>query len=269
MLRRQAQTLWADVARHARTDAFARMRYATAQLVTARDATTRRRAAAVLERALKHPLPSTASVEAGIELSAYYTGQGRMADALRVLDECDQIIANWVSPGDTRPLWKAFERAVKLARDRAREPGKAEFERAEGLADNQRYDAAIALFEQVAQRYAESPYAPRSELAIGDCLIALGQPMQAEQRWNGFVANQPAGPWRGHALIRLINLHLEQFLDPARAAHYVELLNNSLTAALASREAEPSWQLVLGDVHYHIGLVTWMQGDAGRAMAAF
>lgn len=258
-LKKQAQAIWTRLTQAGQqTNPSAALRLATARLIVANDAAAPQSATS-LEELLQEPPSDVASVEAWIELANFHAGVGRQDEAVGALDAADNFITELLgSSEEGDPLWGVFRQAIKAARDRIHDPGRLEFDRAIGLMKAKRYEAARNQFALVIERFPRTDYSPRSELAIGDCWLSQGRADRAEQMWSEFVTIMPAGPWRGQAFVRLMDISLAENLDLPAAEQY----SSQATAALASMNAQSitspgGWTEVAYDLAFRQGIVAY------------
>lgn len=233
-------------------------------------------AVTVLEGLYKARQRRPATAEAAVELARLYVKVKRIDDAEKALRFAIAFL------GDKRNLVRmevTDERVVKPCIDAAQaalkglkyetDTGLEAFEAAEKLRKKKQWLAAYRAYHAVAKDFPETDYAPRSQLAMGHCLIGLNRGAQAVMHWRRFVEAQSAGPWRAQAFMALIDILLEERLDPVGAGKYAELARSALPTALADKKSADSWKAAAFDVHLRVGLVSFCQGLSAQAAEAF
>lgn len=136
------------------------------------------------------------------------------------------------------------------------------FEEAEALRQAGRFADALAKYREVISRFSESPEAHPSGLHVGMCLVALLRYQEAEKHWNDFTRTVPDGPYRGHALVGLADVHLEFYLDPKKAFDDLEKYFKGLEAG------HTTWSEAEGDAQFRRAAVAYIEGNAKAAAAA-
>jgi TolA-binding protein len=235
------------------------------------DAAKLREAIGILEPIVQARAEDTSTPEAALDLARLYVKVRRFDEAEKTLKAMPPWINKRLLLETPKPLGGPFLAAVKAALQRLkfqRDAGRAEFEAAEKLRAAKKWSAAALAYKAVARKFPDTDYAPRSELLIGHCYVALRRYSQAVRQWEAFIQASPSGPWRGQAQVELIDLHLEQNLDLARASRSANVARNSLPAALADKTASDSWKAVAFDVHLRIGIVAFARGQNAAAAAA-
>src|SRR5262249_22354994 len=150
-----------------------------------------------------------------------YAKAKRVDDATKALNFVESFLNAQTKIEMSATEAAPFLAAAKEAKDQLKyvgNDGLAEFERAAKLRTSGQFKDAITQYQQLVMKFSDTDFAPRSELNIGHCLIALNRLPDAVQQWKKFVTTAPTGPWRGQAFIALIDLNLEQALDLAEAA---------------------------------------------------
>jgi len=239
---RAAQSLWTELAREGQGDPYSRARTEIARGLGFEKSGQAAQAIESIEQITKQNLPSCVAVEAAIELALLYAHADRVRDATAQLDEADTILGYPESIALPGELQKAFAKGVKHARESIASKGHALFLLARGMQREKQYPRAIELFNQVSQDFPASDYAPRSQCEVGACLVSMGRQDEAIEHWRAFIAAAPAGPWRGQAFLRLIDIQLAErlrvYVDPQAsdaAKGFVELI---ATCGVASASAE-------------------------------
>ena len=242
----------------------------------ASDDAKRSQAIALLEQILKDRQMNTATPEADIDLARLYVQAKRFDDAEKTLkfviaflgDKRTLIRMELPDEAMVQPYVKAAKAALARLKYE-RDAGREEFEAAEKLRKQEKWLPAARAHQAIVKDFAETDYAPRSELHVGDCLLGLGRESQAVAHWKKFIEPQPAGPWRAQAYIKIIDYCLEQQLDLPEAGKYAELARSSLPTALADEKAGESWQAAAFDVQLRVGLVSFCENKSAVAAEAF
>jgi len=150
------------------------------------------RAIGLLENILKENQPNTATPEAAIELGRLYGKAGRFDEAKKALDFAVALMRDERTAGQmeiTDAQAKVYVDAGNAAIRQlayARDAGRVEFEaaeklykqaeRASGGAQARKYTEALEAYRKVARDFPDTEYGPRSELAVGRCLVGLRRP---------------------------------------------------------------------------------------------
>ena len=119
------------------------------------------------------------------------------------------------------------------------------------------YQAVIAATPPFVQQAA-------ARWAAGWCEVNLGRVDQAESRWQAMVIEAPSGPWRGHAMLGLIDVALEDRADPERAANLADILAKAVDEP---GERSPDWAGVRRDLLIRRCLLAVLAGDQAAATA--
>ncbi|MBS3762840.1 MAG: tetratricopeptide repeat protein, partial [Planctomycetes bacterium] len=239
----------------------------------------------LLEEVLKDNQPHTATPEAAILLGRIRAEAGQFEKARKALKFAIDLMGAEGAAGRLEipeKLTRVFLEEAKAVRKRLTyqsDAGRAEFEAAERLrraarADRGRerlrkYRKALQAYRELVRTFPRSGYAPRSQVAIGHCLIGLQMPGRAAAHWNKFVRAEPSGPWRGQAFVALIDLLLRQKLNLEKAAKCAELARPAVSRGLAGERSAASWKTVAREVWIRIGLVSFCRGEHEVAAEAF
>jgi len=274
----KARQLWKQLEKLSTLNSLlTRLKIAQAlELEAAADDAKRNQAIALLEQILKDRQMNLATPEAGIDLVRLYVQARRFDDAEKTLkfviaflgDKRTLIRMELPDEAMVQPHVKAAKAALARLKYE-RDAGREEFEAAEKLRKQEKWLQAARAYQSITKDFAETDYAPRSELHIGDCLLGLGRESQAVAHWKKFIEPLPAGPWRAHAYIKIIDYCLEQQLDLPEAGKYAALARSSLPTALADEKAGESWRAAAFDVQLRVGLVSFCEGKAAVAAEAF
>ena len=268
-----ARALWRRLAASTPAANVHRQAIARAVMLDA-DAERARLPAAVagLEQETKGKPVGTCAAEAAIELARLYVKARRFDDAQRTLefarDHLQETVKLEISEAVAAPFVHAAVDALKRLKDQ-RDAGRIEFEQAERLRRDEKFKDALAAYALVAKDFADTPYAPRSDLHVGHCLVGLGRLPQAAAHWQRFISLAPAGPWRGQAYLGIVLLYLQDLFNLAESAKHLQMARNVLAGALADADAGESWQAAAFDLHLHAGIVARLQGGAAGAAEAF
>ena len=271
----QARQLWAQLDKSYTGLAETRVRIGTALMAASnKDDKARQQAIDTLELVLKGAPGGTVSAEAAVDLANLYRQAGKFDEAQKTLNFVGKYLAKEnlgrleITDADAEPFRKMATKLLdrlKYDRDAGREP----FEKAEALRKTEKFTEAAKAYQAIIQEFAESPYALRSQVALGHCLVGLDKPYAAAEHWKKFIAAAPAGPWRGQADIALMDLYLQRLLDPPEAAKAAEMARQAVTGALTDSQAGESWKLAAPDLFVRVGLVKMAQGQTDAAAEAF
>jgi tetratricopeptide (TPR) repeat protein len=275
----KAASIWGKLAELKSSDAAlaTRLKIASAlRLAATADVADLRKATESLEAILKEGRMNLATPEAAIALGDIHRRAGQFDEAKKAYQFAIDLLSNEKT---LRKMELADETLAKPHLDAARnglkqievdrDAGRAEFEAAEQLRRQKKYREAYRAYQAVAKDFADTDYAPRSELHMGDCMVGLGATDRAIQHWKAFIKPQPAGPWRAQAYMRIIDHCLEEQFDLAEAGKYAELARASLPTAVDDEKAGPSWQAAGFDVQLRVGIVKFCQGKDEFAAQAF
>ena len=278
--RNQAQKLWNELGKITSPSPKVKTRITIAQvtvlspLTPTPDPAKLAQSITLLENAVAADSAGTATAEAAIELGLRYTAAKKFDDAQRQLEFVERYLAaNNLTRLETAdaaaaPFRKAAQDALRQL-EFAKNVGMEDFAKAEALRKADKFTEAVAAYQAILKNHAQTDYAPRADLALGQCYVGLNRPLQAVEHWKRFVGAAPAGPWRGQAYAAMIDLQLENLLDLPAAATYADMAINSLKTALADEKIAPSWQPLLFDIHLRIGTVRLLQQNSSEAVVAF
>lgn len=266
-----AQAIWAQLARDSQGEPFFMARTEIARGLGLSQAGENANAIEAIEQVAKKDLPSAVDIEAAIALAMLYAQADRVQDATAALDEADKILGYPEKISLPPEFQKAFATGVKQARESIANKGRALFELARGIQREKQFPRAITLFNQVTKDFPDSDFAPRSQFEVGSCLASMGRQDEAIEHWQTFVAAAPAGPWRGQAYSRLIDIQLTERLDLAEAEGYAMQAKTSLAAARgqALGAAKGGWDQATFGLGLRIGMVAFCSENRVGAAEAF
>lgn len=98
---------------------------------------------------------------------------------------------------------------------------------------------ASRWYRKVLERFPEHRLAAASAVGLGWCQVGAGDVADAERTWQKLLVPANNGPFRGQALLALIDTALEERADPIRAAAWVEQSEQILAAGTPT---DPSWE---------------------------
>jgi outer membrane protein assembly factor BamD (BamD/ComL family) len=227
-----------------------------------------------LEQLLKSQPGGIVSAEAAIELGRLYVKAKRFEDAQKTLEFAvaalakDNLTKLELTEAQAAPFTAAAKKALgNIKYDK--EAGRKEFEEAEKLRKADKFAEAVKAYQAILKDFPATDYATRSDLSLGYCMAATGQPNMAATHWKKFITAAPAGAWRGQAYVALTDLLLDELLDLPEAGKYAELAKTSLPTGLADEKIAESWQEVAYDIHLRVGTVALIQGKSDVAAEAF
>ena len=233
-------------------------------------------AARLLEGILRDRFSDTCTAEAAVELARIYGKAKRKDQAVKALAFAKQFLQvqakRELSAEQVAPFLFAVDTAARsVGKPPARDVTAAEklFQQAQKLRTDKKYAPAMGVYGQVIQRYKDTSFATRSLLHVGHCLLGQKQYAQAATHWRKFVDAAPAGPWRGHAFVGLIDLCLDELFDGAAAVKYADLAESSLPSAAASKAAKGSWAACGRSLRIRIGTVALLRGENAKAATVF
>jgi len=268
--RKSAQGTWTELAREGQGDPHSKARTDIARGLGFSSTGESAKAMDTIEQLTKQTLPSCVAIEAAIELALLYAEAGCLADAKARLDEADKILGYPESIGLPVDLQKAFTKGVKQARESIAVKGRALFELARGMQREKQFPRAIDFFHQVTTEFPAWDYAPRSQFEVGSCLVSMGKQDEAVEYWRAFVADAPAGPWRGQAFSRLIDIQLGDKLDLAEAERYALQAKAALSTALGQNlgASTGGWSEAAYGLHLRIGMIAFCEEDYAASCEA-
>jgi tetratricopeptide (TPR) repeat protein len=143
---------------------------------------------------------------------------GMAADALGHALELHRAVAAYNPPVVSE---KEIREKLAWVRRRLREIAAGEarvlFERAEKLRERKRFDAAINIYAEIVRKYPGAELGQLSRLRLAQCRFGKGQVAAALELARAFVAEDPLGPYRGHAHLFVGDVWLEHFFDVGRS----------------------------------------------------
>ncbi len=265
----QANVLWTQVSNDRSKDAIATARLDIAKSVALAGRSKDRDAIGNLESLRKSQEHSAVGIEAAIELALLYAKTGRRDDALSCLAGATKQLEMAESYGIPKPVADAFAHGIRRAREMIDNPAKAAFIRAQALQRAGQYVRAVTAFEQVRRDFPGTDEDHRSQFEIGACHIGLADSQKAFDHWRQFTAAAPAGPWRGHAFVGLIDVALCDRLDLHAAIQLAEQSKVAIESALATEGAKASWQLARYDLALRRGIIELCRNHSAAAVEAF
>ncbi len=268
---KSAQAIWSQLAREVQGDPYATARTEIARGLGFAASGQNAKAIATIEQVVKQNLPSSVTVEAAIDLALLYAEADRIGEATATLDEADKLLGYPEGIGLDGKLQKAFAKGVKHAREWIASKGRALFELARGMQREKQYPRAIVLFNKVSEDYPDTDYAPRSQFEVGECLVSMNRQDEAVKHWDAFVAAAPAGPWRGQAFLRLIDIHLAERIDLTESERYAVLAKTGMNAALGQNfgVANGGWAEAAFRLHLRTGMIAVCRDQHQAAAEAF
>lgn len=166
-------------------------------------------------------------------------------------------------------------------------PLKLAFEKAEGLKAAGKFDEAIKLYEWIIKEEPKHELAELSGLRICECTLLKKDLQGAIAKAKAFVAENPLGPWRGHAHLLIGDIYLERLfdignsepefrciLDPERAQpKWVEQERQKMLSTKKSDTdttppvtfAGQTWTKVMADAHERVGIVEYVRKNFDKA----
>jgi tetratricopeptide (TPR) repeat protein len=265
----QANVLWTQVSNDQGNDSIATARLDLAKCLALVARGQDRDVIANLESLRKSQEHSAVGIEAAIELALVYAKAARRDDALSCLDGATKQLEMAESYGIPKPVADAFAHGIRRARETIDNPAKAAFMRAQALQRAGHFARAMAAFGQVSRDFPGTEEDHRSQFEIGACHLGLADTQKAIDHWRQFTTAAPAGPWRGHAFVILIDLALCDRLDLDAGHRLAEQSKVALESALAADNAKASWQLARYDLALRRGIIDLCRDHAAAAVEAF
>ncbi len=265
--RRAAQSGWSRLSRVGRGHSIAKAYMQIGHSLNIAAKGRREKAIGVLTDLARIEMASIVTAEARIEAALLLAEAGQSEQAHEQLDQAAWFLDNAQSNDLPPALAKTFIKAVTQVRTLVDSPGLREYRTASGLLKEGRHRAAMLVFKQLAERYPDSEYGIRSELAMGHCWLGLLKPRKAEEHWQQMIARAPAGPWRGQAYVALIDLYLEQLGSLSLASEYVVSAATAHEQANIDERATASWKLAQYDLYWRRILVHMVQNQHEMAVS--
>lgn len=251
------------------------------------------------EQALGRQPPGLYEPYLRLERAAALSASGRHADAIaaaqavrdgaadqaRLRYEACRVLATALAAGGRRDEAAACRREAEdlarrvlyadpgvaggaAARDRLADADpaawyrEAESQRAAGA-----WTAAARWYRQVQERCPDHRLAAASAVGLGWCQVGDGSIDDAERTWRGLLDQAADGPFRGQALLGLIDVALEERADLVRATSWVERIERILAAGTP---ADGSWEDMprQASLRRILVLLARGEGDAARQHAA-
>jgi len=175
----------------------------------------------------------------------------------------------------TDPAAEGIDLAAIRAQRAAQRPPKPEpappsadelFARAERARAQGRWSRARERYETLIGTHPASDRVPASRWAVGVCLLGAGELRAAAEHWRAFIEEDPAGPWRGPALVWLGDLLLEHRLDVEGAGARYRRAHELFEAGAAEA---PGWDRVAYALFQRLGLLAYLRGKRETALAWF
>lgn len=228
-----------------------------------KDTTKMEAAADSLSEFIKGKFAGTGKLEATVELGRLLLVLGRPEDAAKVLKTVSSITAGdlvrmEVTKESAAPHIAAAKKMLKGINS-APDDGREGFEKAEKLRLAEKINQAMQIYGEVVKRYSSSKYGYLSCIRIGDCLLLANRPAEAVAAWQAFVDRSPAGPWRGQALIALIDFYLSDSFDLAKAKETAIRAFDCRSKAASDADAAASWQEAEFDILLRIGMIAYAE----------
>lgn len=165
------------------------------------------------------------------------------------------------------------------------------FEKAEAQKNARKYDEAVKLYGEVRQEEPGHDLAELSGLRICECHFLKGDLRGSVEKARAFVAEDPLGPYRGHAHLLIGDICLEQYFDVAAAepsfrcilepeksppGWVAEDRRRWLAARKGDEKVQPAaeaagktWQEVLADAHDRVGIIEYIRRRFDAAAGHF
>ena len=162
----------------------------------------------------------------------------------------------------------AYIETILRNRLKSKEPAGMLFESAEKLRQEKKYAEAVRAYAQVRTGFPKSSWSHPAGYRLGECLVEMQRYAQAFDYWKGFLKEQPAGPWRGHAHVAMVDLSLLRQFNMAQAAEHAKLAAAILDNA-KDKTLEKSWQEATFEIRLRQGVIAMAMHDYDTAAAAF
>lgn len=118
------------------------------------------------------------------------------------------------------------------------DPAAALYRQADDAREKADWPTALNALRTIATKHQASPWAAPARVLHGWVLLGQGKATDADTAWAAFIAENPAGPWRGAAQVARIDTALEVACDAAvAAARTSELAGQVAARADASNDA--------------------------------
>ena len=101
---------------------------------------------------------------------------------------------------------------------------------AESARGRKEFKTALGNYRELLSRFPAGRWRHVAVVQAGWCLVGLQQVAEGEKLWSSFIQADPTGPWRGRALVALVDVALEERGDPALAESRCQTLESGLSA---------------------------------------
>jgi len=167
----------------------------------------------------------------------------------------------------TAYIEELLRRRLKAAKPSAPiDPTEAMFRHAESLRSKKEFQESGTVYQRVFREHSESPWSHPSGYRVGTCLLELGKTKEALAWWmEQFVAPDPAGPFRGQALLDIADFQLERQLDVDAARQAL----SQMDVALAQGASHSTWLELRYPLYLRMGLLAYLKNDMPEAEAWF
>ncbi|MEA3368324.1 MAG: tetratricopeptide repeat protein, partial [Planctomycetota bacterium] len=228
------------------------------------------KAAAILKKLMAGACDATSTPEAAILYARIRARSGDRAAAAKACAFAAGFARTLTRSSGGESLSKRAVKPFIEAAGRLRErfshsKAKLAFQKAEALRKNRKWTAAVSAYRGVMKDYPDTDYAPRSAYAIGLCSWDRGRYREADTYWRGFVDEDPVGPWRGQALVKMIDYLLKRAVDVPQAGETARRAAAGLETALGRKDASGSWQRIAGEIYLRRGILAYVDEDLTAA----
>ena len=221
------------------------------------------------ERILRKNIIEPEAVRAALGVALVLEKRGNRLNARKSL-EYGRSVAKQLYEHDRKGIADAL-RAIDAAFRRLRPPRKRRKpsppEAARLLAwgnaelARKRYGRALGNYNKLLERFLESKEAHEGGYRKGLALYLWGKPAEGRGVWEKFVEASPEGPWRGHALVGLVDVYLEHDLNAVKAAEALERFFAGIETRLAN------WSAAEGDAWLRMAVVEYINNRRDECLA--
>ncbi len=222
------------------------------------------------ERILRKNIIEPEAVRAALGVALVLEKRGDRAEARKSLDYA-RSVAKRLYEHDRKGIADAL-RAIDAAFRRLRPPRKRRKpsppEAAKLLAwgnaelARKRYGKALGHYNKLLKDFPEAKEADEGGYKRGLAFYLSGKPDEARGTWEPFVENKPEGPWRGHALVGLVDVYLEHDLNAVKAGEALKRFFTGIEKRLEN------WSAAEGDAWLRKAVVEYINNRRDECLAA-
>ncbi len=219
------------------------------------------------ERVLRKNVMEPEAVRAALGVGLILEKRGALAEARKAFEH-GKAVARRLYEDDRKGI-AAVIREIDAALHRLRpkpKPKPADAARllreGNSALNARRHAAALEKYGKLLDQFPESAEADEAGYRKGLALYLWGKPEEARAAWEAFVREKPEGPWRGHALVGLVDIYLEHELNAVKAAATLDGFFEGLAKKL------DDWFDAEGDAWMRRAVVEYINNRQDECLAA-